>query len=193
MTAPNYLTFARLCLLAPAIFVLIGIGSPACLDAAVVILLLSAVTDVLDGWLARKLDQCTDLGRSMDPIVDKVIICGALVMCLGLDAGLTTWMVAIVVAREFFVSGLRSYVESQGVKYGGFWWLGQQKIVTQYATVCAVCIYAAHLRGVAWASTLTQALIYIMLLSAIASGLLHIVNARRALAAAPTPPSTINH
>ncbi len=193
MTVPNCLTFARLCLLAPAFFVLIGIGSPACLDAAVVVLLLSAATDVLDGWLARKLDQCTDLGRRMDPIVDKVIICGALVMCLGLDAGLAPWVVAIVIAREFFVSGLRGYVESQGVKYGGFWWLGQQKIVTQYAAICALCIYAAHLRGIAWANHLTQALIYIMLFSTLASGLLHIANARRALAAASSPRSTINH
>ncbi len=180
MTVPNLLTLLRLCALAPALFALIACGRPACLDAAVVVLAISGLTDALDGALARRLNQHSDLGRRMDPIVDKIIVCGGFIMALKLDAGLPHWVVAVVAAREFFVSGVRSFMESQGVAYGSFWWLGRQKIVCQYAALAWLCLFAGHWRGRAWAGPVGLIVIYLMLASTVLSGLLHVVNARRA-------------
>jgi len=178
VTVPNWLTLARL-VVAPVLVVLLATGRTACLDVAFALFVLAGLTDVLDGALARKLRQASDLGRCMDPVVDKILMCAVLIVLVGMDVGLPGWLVAVVVGRELFVSGLRSYLESKGIDYGNFWWLGKQKIVIQFLTVCTLCLYAAHFRGVRWAEVLTQVLVYVMLLSVLLSGVLHIGNAKR--------------
>jgi CDP-diacylglycerol---glycerol-3-phosphate 3-phosphatidyltransferase len=82
---------------------------------------LVAGTDWLDGYLARRLGQVTTFGRIFDPFVDKVTVCGAFIMLLRVrhvQDVLETWMVVVIVAREFFVNSMRGFMESRGVDFG---------------------------------------------------------------------------
>src|ERR1700682_5402997 len=112
---PNQLTAARL-VLALVLCVLIGYGlCLLCIGAFG----LAALTDWLDGYLARKQGLTSALGRNLDPLVDKLLVCGAFIFLLPVPgAGLAAWMVTVVVAREIIVTGLRSYFEARGVNFG---------------------------------------------------------------------------
>lgn len=114
---PNVITMARLvlsavvCVLIPA-----GLYLP-----ALVVFLIAAGTDWIDGWWARRFHQITKLGRVLDPFCDKVLICGAFILIaeasrdrLPWYAAITGWMAVVVVARELLVTALRSMVEGAG-------------------------------------------------------------------------------
>src|SRR5262245_7297079 len=106
---PNLLSLSRLPL-AALLFVLIAKGI---WPGALVVFLVAALTDWLDGWWARRFNQGSALGRALDPLTDKVLVCGAFIFLIpGVEAGLTPWMVTIVVARELLVTGIRGMVES---------------------------------------------------------------------------------
>jgi len=82
------------------------------------------------------------LGRVFDPLVDKVLICGAYIFLLGVPeerAGLLPWMVTVVVARELIITGLRSFMENRNVSFGADW-LGKLKMVLQCAALFAIFI-----------------------------------------------------
>ena len=78
---------------------------------------IAAGTDWLDGWLARRYGMVTAFGRIMDPFVDKVVVCGSFILLCEPGGDLAPWMVVVVVAREFFVSAIRGFMESQNVAF----------------------------------------------------------------------------
>ncbi|TMA26976.1 MAG: CDP-diacylglycerol--glycerol-3-phosphate 3-phosphatidyltransferase [Deltaproteobacteria bacterium] len=84
----------------------------------------AAISDWLDGWLARVSDKVTTLGKFLDPLADKVIVLSALVMLVRLGR-VPVWVVVIIVAREFLISGLRTIAVSEGLvisaSQGGKW------------------------------------------------------------------------
>lgn len=135
---PNQLTASRL-VLAIVLFVLIEFELWLW---GLAVFTVAAVTDWLDGYLARKQGVTSSLGRVFDPLVDKVLICGAYIFLLGISAdrtGLLPWMVTVVVARELIINGLRSFLESRGVVFGADW-LGKIKMGLQCATLLAIFI-----------------------------------------------------
>src|SRR5439155_16866779 len=92
----------------------------------------------------RKQGLVSTLGRNLDPLVDKVLVCGAYIFLLpdGDRAGwLKPWMVTVVVARELVITGLRSFMEMRGGKFGADW-LGKIKMVLQCAALIAIFIAA---------------------------------------------------
>ncbi len=114
---PNVLSMARL-VLSVVVFALIPLGH---FVPALVFFLLSAGTDWLDGWWARRYQQITRLGRVLDPFCDKILICGTFVLLaeasrdvLPWYAAIAGWMAVVVVARELLVTALRSMVEGSG-------------------------------------------------------------------------------
>lgn len=112
---PNTLTIARLGL-AVVVFALISVGWYL---AALVVFSVAAITDALDGYLARLLNQATPLGRQLDPLVDKVIVAGTYIYLLTLpESGLQPWMVTTIILRELLIQGLRSHLEGQGLAFG---------------------------------------------------------------------------
>src|ERR1700682_5705947 len=113
---PNQLTAARL-VLSLVLFVLIALHSWVW---CVLVFAAAAVTDWLDGYLARKQNLISALGRVFDPLVDKVLICGAYIFLLPetIDAGLRPWMVTVVVGRELIITGLRSLLGNRGTPFG---------------------------------------------------------------------------
>ena len=100
----------------------------------------TAASDVLDGWLARRGNQVTAFGRIADPFVDKVLVLGAMV-CLAVMPWSRTWfpawIVVVILAREFLVTGIRGYVESLGSQFPADWF-GKVKMVTQCVAVGVV-------------------------------------------------------
>src|SRR5438552_13765879 len=115
---PNQLTAARF-VLAIVLFALIEVEQ---WIACIVVFALAAVTDWLDGYFARKQGLVSTLGRNLDPLVDKVVICGAFIFLLTEPrAGLVPWMVTVVVARELIITSLRSFLEHQGATFGADW------------------------------------------------------------------------
>jgi CDP-diacylglycerol--glycerol-3-phosphate 3-phosphatidyltransferase len=107
--------------------------------------LVAAITDFLDGYLARKWNLVTAFGRVADPFADKVLIAGSLICLLQFPAAttiLTTWYVVVVVAREFLVTAVRGVVEASGRPFPADR-LGKWKMVTQCFTVaCLITIVA---------------------------------------------------
>jgi CDP-diacylglycerol--glycerol-3-phosphate 3-phosphatidyltransferase len=131
---PNQLTIARL-ILSIALFVLIELANrqqvPAYYLAAMILFIVAAGTDWLDGYWARKYGQITTLGRILDPFVDKVIICGTFILLAALpDSGLTAWMAVVVVARELLVTALRGFLEGEGIDFSAAL-SGKLKMVAQ--------------------------------------------------------------
>ena len=134
LNVPNQLTIARL-VLSIALFVLIELGTrlaaPGYYLVAMIVFIIAAGTDWLDGYWARKYGQVTTLGRILDPFVDKVIICGTFIYLAALaGSGLAAWMAVVVVARELLVTALRSFLEGEGNDFSAVM-SGKLKMVAQ--------------------------------------------------------------
>lgn len=135
---PNQLTASRF-VLALVLFALIAVKAWLwCL----LVFIVAAFTDWLDGYLARKQNLMSTLGRILDPLVDKVLMCGTYICLLpiGVKEGwLWPWMVTVVVARELVITGLRSWMEAHGARFGADW-MGKLKMGLQCAAVIAVFV-----------------------------------------------------
>jgi CDP-diacylglycerol--glycerol-3-phosphate 3-phosphatidyltransferase len=137
---PNVLTIARLVL---AIFCFVAFVFEWYLPA-LVLFVIAAGTDWVDGFYARRYGQITQLGRILDPFADKIIICGTFTFLGAVPPTVTgesaselaAWMAVIVVARELLVTALRSFFEEHGTDFSAKW-SGKYKMVLQCAAVAA--------------------------------------------------------
>src|SRR5437763_7862260 len=142
LNLPNLLTAARLGL---AVVLFVCIARAWWLTGAVVFAL-AAVTDWLDGYLARKQGLTSAFGRNFDPLVDKVLVCGAFIFLLPVPgSGLAPWMVTVVVGRELVITGLRSFLENQATTFGADLF-GKLKMVLQCAALLTVLTLQELLR-----------------------------------------------
>ncbi len=177
---PNRITLSRL-FLAIVFFVFLTYRY---YNVAFVIFLVAAVTDWLDGYLARKWELSTDLGRLVDPFVDKVIICGTFIIFVHLAKDIIApWMVISIVAREFLVSSIRGFSESKGIKFASNMW-GKTKMFIQSWTICAVILYYAYFENVCWAEYMVSVFIWITIIVTIGSGITYVYSAKKTLLAA---------
>jgi CDP-diacylglycerol--glycerol-3-phosphate 3-phosphatidyltransferase len=176
---PNALVLLRLGLAAAA-FAMLARWSPAesapdiPLLIAAGVFVLAALTDALDGFLARRWNAITRFGRVMDPFADKILVLGALVLLAGPAfhaegvslAGFTGWMVVIILARELLVTSLRGLAEGSGVDASANW-SGKAKMILQSVAVPAILLLLALLpaeraqpinAGLAWLTTIVTAI-----------------------------------
>lgn len=168
---PNALTTARLGLAV----VLFACVSFELWSTALAVFIVAAITDWLDGFIARKQGLTSAFGRNFDPLVDKVLVTGAFIFLMPVPgARLAPWMVTLVVARELLVTGLRSFFESRATGFGADWF-GKVKMVLQCAALIAILLSLA--RGdsalVGWQAAIT----YAMLAATGLSGLQYVVRA----------------
>jgi CDP-diacylglycerol--glycerol-3-phosphate 3-phosphatidyltransferase len=180
---PNQLTASRF-VLAIILFVLIE------LDAwiwCLCVFIVATFTDWLDGYLARKQGLTSTLGRNLDPLVDKVLVCGAYIFLLpdgSKEGWLSSWMVVVVVARELVITGLRGFMENLGAKFGADW-LGKIKMGLQCAALIAIFIAleAKHQESphVRWIDPMRDVLLYAMLATTLFSGLQYLWRAAAVL------------
>jgi CDP-diacylglycerol--glycerol-3-phosphate 3-phosphatidyltransferase len=180
---PNQLTASRL-VLGLVLFVFIDLGL---WIGSIILFALAATTDWLDGYLARKQGLVSTLGRNLDPLVDKVVICGAYIFLLPVQgAGLVPWMVTVVVARELIITGLRSFMENRGASFGADW-LGKIKMVLQCGALFAIFVALevraneAYDNGFVWWVVIRDAFIWSMLAATALSGLQYLWRAALAL------------
>jgi CDP-diacylglycerol--glycerol-3-phosphate 3-phosphatidyltransferase len=135
---PNQLTAARFVLALVLFFII----SEKLWLACFVVFAVAAFTDWLDGYLARKQGITSTLGRNLDPLVDKILICGSYIFLLPFgtegDGGwLLPWMVTVIVARELVITSLRSFMENRGATFGADW-LGKLKMGLQCAALFVI-------------------------------------------------------
>jgi|SRR5579871_1133670 len=109
---------------------------------ALAIFLVAAVTDLLDGYVARKWGQVTTIGTLLDPIADKLLISAALISLVQVHA-VPGWMVILVVGREFAISGLRSIAAAEGYTIRASD-LGKTKMVAQVTAISFLLISIRH-------------------------------------------------
>src|SRR5919199_2423408 len=172
LNLPNTLTLARI-LLVPVLVVALTVESPGGSTIAAAVFALAALTDGLDGYIARTRQSVTTFGKVMDPVADKLLIAAALISLVGLDR-LAAWVAMVIIAREFAVSGLRIAAGQQGVVIPSSL-LGKLKTIVQSAAVLA--LIAAPDPDAVW----VQALVYAMVVTTVASGADYFLNFRRRL------------
>jgi CDP-diacylglycerol--glycerol-3-phosphate 3-phosphatidyltransferase len=115
-------------------------ASPGWIDVSFWLFLAIAFSDYLDGYLARRGNHITAFGRIADPFVDKVLIIGTMIYLAVLEWSrpwFPAWIVVVVVAREFLVTGIRGYVESLGLPFPADWF-GKIKMIVQCIAVSVV-------------------------------------------------------
>lgn len=184
MNLPNAITLSRL-VITVLVFIcleLAGLRAPGGDGAtlvwvAFVLFLIAAFTDFLDGWLARRWQMVTVLGRVADPFADKVLIAGSLIILLQFPAAtavLTTWYVVVVIAREFLVTAVRGVVEASGRPFPADR-LGKWKMVAQCWTVGALMTMVAGSDLWVWAA---QWGLWVSLVLTVVSGCNYVWKAR---------------
>jgi CDP-diacylglycerol--glycerol-3-phosphate 3-phosphatidyltransferase len=149
--------------------------------------LIVALSDVLDGWLARRNNNITAFGRIADPFVDKVLVLGTMVFLAVLPWGsdyFPAWVVVVILAREFLVTGIRGYVESLGREFPADWF-GKFKMLVQCWAVGIVLGLAAFEfsdeteRAWGWAG---MACVVATVVTSVGSGVSYVLKVRKLLA-----------
>lgn len=185
MNVPNAITLSRLLVTAATFVCLEGTGDPTRPSAAMTwlafaLFMFAALTDFLDGYLARKWQMVTAFGRVADPFADKVLIAGTLVMLLRFPAAtavLTYWYVVVVVAREFLVTAVRGVVEAAGRPFPADR-LGKWKMVSQCWTAAALLTLVAGTDVFDWAA---RSGLWVSLVLTVVSGVNYVWKARDVL------------
>ena len=134
MNLPNKLTMFRVILIPFFVmFMLVDITSR---DKwiALAIFIIASLTDLLDGKIARKYNLVTNFGKFMDPLADKLLVCSALICLVALDR-IPAWMVIVIIAREFIISGFRLIASDNGVVIAASYW-GKFKTTFQMVMIC---------------------------------------------------------
>ncbi len=183
---PNILTFGRLVL--TIVFLVMILYSPhvankaVFLDVAFVLFVVAGLTDIVDGIAARRFDVTSKFGRMVDPLADKVLVCGTFI-CFAIigepklfglgpvTLAVIQWSVAgILIAREAYVTTLRHIAEARGVNFAATI-SGKVKMFLQSFAIGTVVIKMAHAQTATWGYWFTTVTFVIMLAVTVISGL----------------------
>jgi CDP-diacylglycerol---glycerol-3-phosphate 3-phosphatidyltransferase len=137
MNPPNKLTLSRFGL-AAVLMLCLSLSFPGSMIAALIVFVLASLTDALDGHLARTVYGCTDFGKLMDPLADKVLTAAAFIGFVQLGV-LPAWMVTLILAREMMVTGLRLLAAEKGVVLAAGRW-GKHKTIWQMVFIIIVLL-----------------------------------------------------
>ena len=134
MNLPNKLTIFRVILI--PFFVVLLLFDITAYDKwiALAIFIVASLTDFLDGYIARKYNLVTNFGKFMDPLADKLLVCSAMI-CLVELARIPAWVVIVIIAREFIISGFRLVASDNGVVIAASYW-GKFKTTFQIVMIC---------------------------------------------------------
>lgn len=163
MNLPNKLTILRT-IMVPffLIFYYAGDGLSGSKWIALVLFAAASFTDYLDGHLARKWNMVTNFGKFMDPLADKLLVCSAMIAFVDLGR-IPGWVVIVIIAREFIISGFRLVASDSGVVIAASYW-GKFKTVSQMILILLVI---ADLGGIC--STLEVIFMYLALILTVVS------------------------
>ena len=162
MNLPNKLTILRMIMIVPfVVFMLAPVGGAAGKWIALVLFVAASLTDLLDGKIARKYNLVTTFGKFMDPLADKLLVCSAMI-CLVQMGRIPSWIVIIIISREFIISGFRLVASDKGVVIASSWW---GKFKTTFQMVMIILMIA----DIAALSVVTQIVMWIALILTVVS------------------------
>lgn len=139
MNLPNKLTTLRVIMIPFFVFfMLTDVGGNANKWIALALFVIASLTDFLDGKIARKYHLVTNFGKFMDPLADKLLVCSAMI-CLIEKGQLAAWIVIIIIAREFIISGFRLVAADNGIVIAASYW-GKFKTVFQMLMVIVLIL-----------------------------------------------------
>ena len=161
LNLPNVLTLMRI-VAVPVVVVALLDETPNGDTLAAIVFALAALTDGLDGYIARSRDSVTTFGKLMDPLADKLLITAALVSLVSLNR-LPAWVAMVIIAREFAITGLRSIAAERGVVIAASW-MGKVKTVLQIGAVFALITFNP-------APVWVDVLVYVAVVATVVSGL----------------------
>lgn len=175
MNLPNKLTLLRVFMIPVFVVLLLleGGQNQTLRFAAAIVFVAASLTDFLDGQIARRCNLVTNFGKFMDPLADKLLVCSALI-CLVELGQLPAWIVIIIIAREFIISGFRLVAADSGIVIAASWW-GKFKTVSQ---MIAVILFILNIPALA---LLSQVFLYLALVLTIVSLLDYMIKNRRVI------------
>ena len=171
LNLPNILTLLRI-VAVPVIVVALLDETPNGDALAAAVFALAALTDGLDGYIARRQKSITTFGKLMDPLADKLLIVAALISLVSLNR-VAAWVAMVIIARELAVTGLRGVAAERGVVIAASW-LGKLKTALQVAAVFALIIWYP-------APTWVDVLVYVAVAVTVISGVDYFFGLRRRL------------
>lgn len=134
--APNIISMSRL-VLSFVLFALLSYTQ--WWTTCAILFVIAIVTDAIDGYIARKYNLVTTFGRILDPLVDKVIVCGSFIFLQNIEgSGVTAWVSLVIVIREMYITSLRGFLEQQGIDFSAKL-IGKLKLILQ-AVAIPVCM-----------------------------------------------------
>ncbi len=161
MNLPNKLTMFRVILIPFfVVFMLVDITQ---YDKwiALAVFIIASLTDLLDGKIARKYNLVTNFGKFMDPLADKLLVCSALICLVALDR-IPAWVVIVIIAREFIISGFRLIASDNGVVIAASYW-GKFKTTFQMVMICLM------IADIAQIALLTQIVMWVAVVLTVVS------------------------
>lgn len=175
MNLPNKLTIFRVILIVPFVVLLLGgeagwFGENILIPnlIALAIFIIASLTDLADGKIARKYNMVTNFGKFMDPLADKLLVCSALIALVELGR-IPAWIVIIIIAREFIISGFRLVASDNGVVIAASYW-GKFKTTFQMVMVCLMLVNVPGMEVMwPWLNLLTQVVMWIALVLTVVS------------------------
>lgn len=176
MNLPNKLTIFRVILIPFFVFFLLAPYFPGYGKyIAVAIFIVASLTDLADGKIARKYNLVTNFGKFMDPLADKLLVCSAMI-CLVETKKLAAWIVIIIIAREFIISGFRLVASDNGVVIAASYW-GKFKTTFQMLMIIALILDFSN----KYFQILSTMLVYVALILTVVSLIDYIVKNKNVL------------
>lgn len=139
MNLPNRLTILRVAMIPIFVVFMLWDVLPYSNIIAAVVFILACITDFLDGYLARKWNLITNFGKFMDPLADKVLVCAAMI-CFVADSTcpMPSWVVIVILGREFIISGFRLVAAEQGVVIAASYWAKVKTTVQMIMSIALI-------------------------------------------------------
>lgn len=163
MNLPNKITIFRVCMIPVFLIFMLVPNIPYGNYIAVAVFAIACLSDALDGYLARKHNLVTNFGKFMDPLADKLLVCSALICFVELSY-MPAWIVIVIIAREFIISGFRLIASDNGVVIAASYW-GKFKTIAQMIT----CILLIVQLPFAWIEVVEQIFIWLSLILTVVS------------------------
>ncbi|MGF7144018.1 CDP-diacylglycerol--glycerol-3-phosphate 3-phosphatidyltransferase [Anaerotaenia torta] len=155
MNLPNKITLFRVFMIPVFVVFMLVPSIPGGRMIAAAVFIIAALSDLLDGYLARKNNLVTNFGKFMDPLADKLLVSSALICLVELGL-LPAWIVIVIIAREFIISGFRLIASDNGVVIAASWW-GKIKTVVQMVMSIMLIINLDFV----WINVLEQIAVYL--------------------------------
>jgi len=170
LNLPNIITMLRVVIIPVLFFLLADPGRVWSLIIAI-LFILAALTDLLDGYVARKYKIVTNIGKFLDPIADKLIVNTAMILMIPIGR-IPAWVVAVIIIRDFIVDGIRTIATSEGIVIEASK-LGKRKTLCQIFAVSALMIHYPFL----WADAhiVGTVILYLALILTVHSGLDYVI------------------